>query len=737
MNKREKEIQQVHLNNEKAVLKKLEANYKDALGEINSKIEILMARQDADMQHVIYQVEYQKALKTQVQAILETLQTNEFETLSEYLTKSYEDGFIGTMYNLQGQGIPLVFPIDQEQVVAAIQHETKLSENLYTALGKDVVDLRKKIAGEISRGISSGQMYNEIARNIAGWAMIPKNNAMRIARTEAHRIQCKASMNACNKAKEKGADVVKQWDSSLDGKTRATHRELDGQIRELDEPFEVAGMKAMQPGDFNRPEEDINCRCALLQRARWALGNDYTKWSPDAPVVIDDDGTTQFTIIEAKNYEDFQKKYKQATERVREDVQMMKPVNKYGEEIQFNWKGGNEAHEQQKQILSKLSNEYDTRLQKVTGGAKGSAGDVDISGATMRLNDVYESTAIHEFFHTLSSTDATKYGLTNDQEFWKEIRKIRTAYRKDVGDDTKRFISGYEHSNKALDEFAAEAFTQAKMAELGLELPSKYGSDLTYSKQVLEVVDKHFGKKPLENLGKIHKSVGAKTIKEAEEYAQQFVSDLKTKYSGNVSYKGMDIEFANKVNNVIAETYSKYDCGKLGNIKPINFREKRFKNSTSDAAYEWGEGTLYFNGHYFADTKALASHNEEADGLLQNVLKNANILLDKPSISESQKYYIETLVKTGRQCVAQSHDFVEATFTHEMGHMLDDKLFGLQKVQNHDFLEKSMREYAGNISGYAIKSSAEYVAESYTAYRFGEIDILDPKLVEIFKGAEK
>ena len=73
MNSRQKEVQQQYLNNEKAVLKKLEQNYKDALGEINSKIEILMSRQDADMQHVIYQVEYQKAMKKQVEAILETL----------------------------------------------------------------------------------------------------------------------------------------------------------------------------------------------------------------------------------------------------------------------------------------------------------------------------------------------------------------------------------------------------------------------------------------------------------------------------------------------------------------------------------------------------------------------------------------------------------------------------------------------------------------------------------------
>ena len=40
---------------------------------------------------------------------------------------------------------------------------------------------------------------------------------------------------------------------------------LDGQIRELDKPFEVAGRKAMYPSGF---AEDIHCRCALLQRAR-------------------------------------------------------------------------------------------------------------------------------------------------------------------------------------------------------------------------------------------------------------------------------------------------------------------------------------------------------------------------------------------------------------------------------------------------------------------------------------
>lgn len=313
MNQRQKETQQVFLNNEKAVLKQLEGNYKDALNEINNKIAILQAREDADLQHVIYQIDYQKALKSQVQTVLDQLHNNNFETVSEYLTKSYEDGFIGTMYDLQGQGIPLVFPIDEEQVAAAIQHETKLSESLYTRLGKDTKVLSKQIAGEISRGIASASMYSEISRNIAGYCGISKNKAMRIARTESHRIQCKATADAQRKAKEKGADVVKQWDASLDGKTRDTHRELDGQIRELDEPFEVQGMTAMQPGDFGDPAEDCNCRCALLQRARWALGNDYTKWSPDAPVEISDDGTTQFVNVDAKNFTEFKGIYQDIT----------------------------------------------------------------------------------------------------------------------------------------------------------------------------------------------------------------------------------------------------------------------------------------------------------------------------------------------------------------------------------------------------------------------------------------
>lgn len=100
--------------------------------------------------------------------------------------------------------------------------------------------------------------------------------------------------------------MVKQWDSTLDGKTRDLHRVLDGQIKELDEPFEAGGMEAIQPGDFGVPAQDCNCRCCLLQRARWALGNDFTK------AVRGEDGKTELVKIGTSEYNDFKKSYYKA-----------------------------------------------------------------------------------------------------------------------------------------------------------------------------------------------------------------------------------------------------------------------------------------------------------------------------------------------------------------------------------------------------------------------------------------
>ena len=357
MNKRQKLVLQQYLNDEETIIRSLKMVYEDSLKDINKKVLELdssisvlqkaynsigteisdlaltilgnkakyMTPAEAEetiksmLQSKVYQKKYQEALKKQVGDIFDKMQENQFTTVSDYLTECYENGFIGTLYDLQGQDIPLCFPLDQEQMVRAIQLDSKISKGLYSRLGEDVSLLKRKIASEISRGIATGMSYQQMARQLASVSNTGYNNAVRIARTEGHRIQCQAGMDACYKAKEKGANVVKQWDATLDDRTRESHIAVDGQIRELDEPFSNG---LMFPGDpSGGAAEVINCRCALLQRARWALEGASTKMN---------NFTKQLETFESpKEYDEFKKAFFSKENKVFMNY-VDKMENKYG-----------------------------------------------------------------------------------------------------------------------------------------------------------------------------------------------------------------------------------------------------------------------------------------------------------------------------------------------------------------------------------------------------------------------
>ena len=301
MNKRQKIVQQQFLNNEEAVIKRLTQVYNQSLKDVTAKsqklydeIEELTSVYDdvedeaekavlkSRIQSKVYQKQYQDSLKKQISDILDDMHEKSYTTVADYLNQCYEDGFVGTLYDIQGQGIPLAFPLNQESMVRAVQLDSKISSGLYNHLQEDVGKLKKNITAQVSRGIASGMTFHQIAQQLStkmtGQYKNPGGSlyyATRIARTEGHRIQCQAGMDACYKAKEKGADVVKQWDSTLDGRTRSSHARLDGEIREIDEPFSNG---LMFPGDPDGEAAEVcNCRCSLLERARWALDSGFTK----------------------------------------------------------------------------------------------------------------------------------------------------------------------------------------------------------------------------------------------------------------------------------------------------------------------------------------------------------------------------------------------------------------------------------------------------------------------------
>lgn len=302
MRKSEKEALQAMLDDEQETIKALEKAYQRAIRRIDNHIRILES--DEMTQSKIYQKRYQEAMKAQINAALDELHKKSNQTIEECLTRSYQHGYVGTMYSLHKQGMPILAPIDQRAVTRAVRTDSKLSGRLYGALGVDMQKLKKTIRREISIGISIGSDYNMIARQVQISSGIPLKRAKTIVRTEGHRIQQQSADDARNAAKGQGCQVVKQWDAVLDGNTRTDHRILDGQIREVGEPFEIDGKKAEYPGAFGRPEEDCNCRCVALTRAKWVLDADELQTMKDRAKF--------FGLDKAEGFREFEEKYLKA-----------------------------------------------------------------------------------------------------------------------------------------------------------------------------------------------------------------------------------------------------------------------------------------------------------------------------------------------------------------------------------------------------------------------------------------
>ena len=123
----------------------------------------------------------------------------------------------------------------------------------------------QNIKNIVTKGIVKGESVDKIAKNLA--TEMPNRN-MKMVRTHARTMltsaQNQGRLVRFEDAQDMGIDVKKQWVATLDQRTRETHQELDGQIRDLDEPFEVEGMEIMVPADPHAdPSLVYNCRCTM------------------------------------------------------------------------------------------------------------------------------------------------------------------------------------------------------------------------------------------------------------------------------------------------------------------------------------------------------------------------------------------------------------------------------------------------------------------------------------------
>jgi hypothetical protein len=114
----------------------------------------------------------------------------------------------------------------------------------------------------ITQGIIQGESIQDIAFRVARTTGESSyKSAMRNARTAYTGAQNAGRMEGLHQAQALGIKVKKRWLAILDSKTRDSHAELDGQVQEVDDPFESPLGNIMYPGDASAddPADVYNC----------------------------------------------------------------------------------------------------------------------------------------------------------------------------------------------------------------------------------------------------------------------------------------------------------------------------------------------------------------------------------------------------------------------------------------------------------------------------------------------
>ena len=409
--------------------KKLKKSYKDAIKEIKKEIAALYA------EGTLTEFEQYRAEGTirSLESLLDEMATNEEQILKEGLTELYKD-----TQKLEAASLEVSFQTVNDNAIREVM-QTNWSGLTFS---ERIWDNRKKLASKVketlNKGLIRGDSLQTMAQSLADVMNKDFNRAMVLVHTETCWVQSEASKR---QYEEEGVTEY-EFAAFLDNKTTKECRELDGKIFKIKDGVPGVNMPPMHP----------RCRSCIMPVVESLKGIESAK-------------TEKHEELNAK------------------------PINKYGQEIQFNLEGfKDEAKDRIIKIITELSDKYNTSLVSVNKNQNAKeAGKVD-AAMNMYLSSTKKVDIVHEFAHSLSTTNREKLKLSNDKEFWKEMKKLNKEYKKAIHQDRSKMISVY--STESVDEFLAEGFAHSYLKG---EIKSDwFGENYEYSDKIMAIVNKYF-----------------------------------------------------------------------------------------------------------------------------------------------------------------------------------------------------------------------------------------------------
>ncbi|MDQ0254920.1 SPP1 gp7 family putative phage head morphogenesis protein [Evansella vedderi] len=249
--------------------KELKKSYENVLKEVQGELAVTYAQfgQGGKVEyHVMNRYHRLKKLEDTVITHLNKYSRKKANILKSSFKNQYADSFYRTAFALETEAAAkLGFRQLKEDVIMDAINNPISGLTLSDTLAGHRTDLIRNIRREITQGLIRGESYELMAKRLEKRLDGDYKKALRVARTESHRVQQEGRLKSMEHAADQGVIMKKMWVATLDESTRDAHEELDGKMVEVDDDFTSSnGGRGPAPGQMGTAEDDINCRCTVV-----------------------------------------------------------------------------------------------------------------------------------------------------------------------------------------------------------------------------------------------------------------------------------------------------------------------------------------------------------------------------------------------------------------------------------------------------------------------------------------
>ena len=300
-------VRRIEEHREQSAVKELKKLYRRLMKEIGERVAESYARYaDPETGAIDYAVLHRDGMDARLlEEIMRStgIASLEESRIIEQLAKeSYAKCYDGMVSAVQRaatddalqESLQTIRAVAPEVIAEAVHNPVNgltLADRLEKKRGEIIYGIKQSVGVGLSQGDRYDTMTRRIAETLAGadGAGGYYGKAVRIARTEAHRVREAGNSDAAVALQEKAApagyQMLKRWNTMKDERVRPNrryktkkgwksgkpgfynHAAMDGVEIPLDEDFKLpSGASGPAPGKMGVAGEDINCRCFLTYR---------------------------------------------------------------------------------------------------------------------------------------------------------------------------------------------------------------------------------------------------------------------------------------------------------------------------------------------------------------------------------------------------------------------------------------------------------------------------------------